>query len=196
MNFKNFKNTNIAILASGNGSNAQRIIEYFSTEKHIHFPVIITNKADAYVRNRAAQLNIPSVYLSKTEISQTDALLQLLKDNKIDWIILAGFLLLIPQQIIQAYSNRIINIHPALLPKYGGKGMYGMHVHEAVIANKETESGISIHYVNEYYDEGNIIFQAKCKIAENDTAEDLAHKIHLLEYEYFPKVIEDIISKV
>jgi phosphoribosylglycinamide formyltransferase-1 len=192
----NFNNINIAILASGSGSNAERIIEYFSDRKNIRFPFIITNKENAYVRTRAEKLGLPSIYLSKTEICQTDALLHLLKDNNIDWIILAGFLLLIPPQIIKTYPNRIINIHPALLPKYGGKGMYGMHVHEAVIANKETESGISIHYVNEDYDEGNIILQAKCQIEKNDTAEDLAKKIHLLEYEYFPKVIEDLILKV
>ena len=186
--------TKIAILASGSGSNAQRIIEYFSANKNISFPYIICNNEDAFVRERAKKLGIQSIYLTKKEITQTDTLLNLLNDRKIDWIILAGFLLLIPSGIIQAYQGRIINIHPALLPGYGGKGMYGIRVHEAVIANKEKESGITIHYVNEKYDDGNIIFQAKCTIEENDTPELLAAKIHLLEQEYFPKVIEKLIT--
>ncbi len=185
--------TNIVILASGNGSNAQRIIEYFFGNKQVCFSFVITNKEDAYVRQRAENLGIQSVYLSKNEITQTDILLSLLKENQIDWVVLAGFLLLIPSNVILAYKNRIINIHPALLPNYGGKGMYGMRVHEAVIANKEKESGITIHYVNEKYDEGNIIFQAKCAIDKNDTPETLASKIHLLEHEYFPKVLEELI---
>ena len=185
--------TRIVILASGSGSNAERIIEYFSGNKSISFPFIVYNKEDAYVKERAKRLGIPSIYLSKKEITQTNTLLNTLKENQIDWIVLAGFLLLIPPSIIQAYNGRIINIHPALLPNYGGKGMYGMWVHEAVIANKETESGITIHYVNEKYDEGNIIFQAKCAIDKNDTPEVLAAKIHLLEHEYFPKVIETLI---
>ncbi|MFZ4412771.1 MAG: phosphoribosylglycinamide formyltransferase [Bacteroidales bacterium] len=187
--------TKIALLASGSGSNVQRIVEYFSSNKDINFPLIICNKKDAFVRERASNLAIPFLYLDKEEITQTDALLKVLKKNKIDWVVLAGFLLLIPSDVINAYKDRIINIHPALLPNYGGKAMYGMRVHEAVIANNETESGISIHYVNEKYDEGNIIFQAKCAIDQDDTAETLAAKIHLLEHEYFPKVIESLIYK-
>ncbi len=184
----------IAILASGSGSNAQRIIEYFSANKNICFPFIIYNKENAFVRERAKKLGIKSIYMSKNEIVHSDALLNILKEYQIDWVILAGFLLLIPSEIIHTFKSRIINIHPALLPKYGGKGMYGIKVHEVVIANKEKESGITIHYVNEKYDEGNIIFQAKCTIEENDTPDILANKIHLLEHKYFPKVIEELIT--
>ncbi|MEI6695629.1 MAG: phosphoribosylglycinamide formyltransferase [Bacteroidota bacterium] len=185
----------IALLASGSGSNVQRIVEYFSSNKDINFPLIIGNKKDAFVRKRANKLAIPFLYLNKEEITQTDALLKVLKKNKIDWVVLAGFLLLIPTDVINAYKDRIINIHPALLPNYGGKSMYGMRVHEAVISNNENESGITIHYVNEKYDEGNIIFQAKCAIDQDDTPETLAAKIHILEHEYFPKVIESLIYK-
>ncbi len=184
---------NIAILASGSGSNAERIITYFKNNKNINISFIITNKEDAYVRERAALLQIPCFYYSNKHLKSNHFLLPILQENSIDWIILAGYLLLIPHEIIQAYTNKIVNIHPALLPNYGGQGMYGMNVHKAVISNKETESGISIHYVNEKYDEGNIIFQAKCNITETDDAESLAEKIHLLEYEYFPKVIESLI---
>lgn len=185
---------NIAILASGNGSNAQRIIEYFSSNKNIHFPFIITNNEDAFVRERAKTLNIPSVFIENKKLKTEENLLNILLENKIDWVILAGYLLLIPSNVVNYYKHKIINIHPALLPKYGGKGMFGMKVHETVIADKEKESGISIHYVNEKYDEGDIIFQAKTSIDINDTAESLAKKIHLLEYEHFPKVIEKLIS--
>ncbi len=185
----------IAILASGNGSNAQRIIEYFADNKDILFPFIITNKEDSYVRKRAESMRIPSIYISNSELKKGGSLLNLLIENKIDWVILAGYLLLIPSNVIKAFSNKIINIHPALLPKYGGKGMYGMKVHEAVIANSEKESGITIHFVNENYDEGDIIIQAKCSISDDDNPEILSQKIHFLEHEFFPKVIEDLILK-
>jgi phosphoribosylglycinamide formyltransferase-1 len=185
----------IAILASGNGSNAQRIIEYFADNKDILFPFVITNKEDSYVRKRAESMGIPSIYISNSELKKGDSLLNLLIENKIDWVILAGYLLLIPSNVIKAFSNKIINIHPALLPKYGGKGMYGMKVHEAVIANSEKESGITIHFVNENYDEGDIIIQAKCSISDDDNPEILSQKIHFLEHEFFPKVIEDLILK-
>jgi phosphoribosylglycinamide formyltransferase-1 len=185
----------IAILASGNGSNAQRIIEYFADNKDILFPFVITNKEDSYVRKRAESMRIPSIYISNSELKKGVSLLNLLIENKIDWVILAGYLLLIPSNVIKAFSNKIINIHPALLPKYGGKGMYGMKVHEAVIANSEKESGITIHFVNENYDEGDIIIQAKCSISDDDNPEILSQKIHFLEHEFFPKVIEDLILK-
>jgi phosphoribosylglycinamide formyltransferase-1 len=183
----------IAILASGSGSNAQRIIEYFADSKNIQFPFIVTNKEDSYVRKRAEFLRIPSIYMSNSDLKKGDSLLDLLIENKIDWVILAGYLLLIPNIIIKKFNNKIINIHPALLPKYGGKGMYGMKVHETVIANNEKESGITIHYVNENYDDGDIILQAKCSISKDDNPETLSQKIHLLEYEYFPKAIENLI---
>ena len=182
----------IAIFASGSGSNAENIIHYFAENKEVKFPVIICNKSDAFVHERAKKLNIPSRTFNKSEF-ETGEVLTLLKNENIDLIILAGFLLKIPENIIKAYPHHIINIHPALLPKFGGKGMYGMHVHEAVVAEKETESGITIHYVNENYDEGQIIFQAKCEVVPTDTPEMVAEKIHALEYEHFPKIIEKII---
>jgi phosphoribosylglycinamide formyltransferase-1 len=183
----------IAILASGSGSNAQNIIEYFNKNTKIEFSFIITNSENAFVRERAKNLNIPSVYFCNKDLKDENFLYEYLKTRGINWIILAGYLLLIPSKVINYYQNRIINIHPALLPKYGGKGMYGMNVHNTVIANKETESGITIHYVSNNYDEGAIIFQAKCNIHPNDDAEDLANKIHLLEYKHFPAVIEKLL---
>lgn len=181
----------IALLASGSGSNAENIIKYFSNNPNIQF-LILSNKPDAYVHERAKKLNIPSFTIDKVGFENGEAL-TFLKSQKIDFIVLAGFLLKIPENIIQAYPDKIINIHPALLPKYGGKGMYGSHVHKAVVANKEMESGITIHFVNENYDEGKTLFQAKCTILPIDTPEDVAAKVHELEYKYFPKVIEKLI---
>ncbi|MBO7226194.1 MAG: phosphoribosylglycinamide formyltransferase [Bacteroidales bacterium] len=187
------KETRIAILGSGNGSNAQRITEYFANNSTIKISTFITNKKDAYIVERAKNLNIPCQYFSRTDFYSTDNVLSYLKDLEIDFVVLAGFLWLVPQNLLEHFPNKIVNIHPALLPNYGGKGMYGMHVHESVIANKEKESGITIHLVDQNYDEGKTIFQAKCQIDEIDTPETLANKIHSLEYEYFPKVIEQII---
>lgn len=187
------KETHIAIFGSGNGTNAQRICEYFKENPSIKISAIITNKKDAYIVERAKKLGIPYCYFNRNQFYSGNDVLSYLKENKIDYIILAGFLWLVPQNLLEAYPNKIINIHPALLPNYGGKGMYGMYVHEAVIENKEKESGITIHFVDENYDEGKAIFQAKCQIAPSDDAETLAQKIHLLEYEYFPKVIENLI---
>lgn len=186
----------IAVFASGNGSNMQRIAEYFNETKTAQVSLVCCNKPDAFVLQRAENLGIPSFVFTKKELSDGTTVLNKLKQHNIDFIVLAGFLLLFPSDIINAYPNRIVNIHPALLPKYGGKGMYGSNVHEAVIKAKETESGISIHYVNEHYDEGDIIFQAKCSVEPNDTAETLAEKIHKLEYEFFPKIIEQEIQKL
>lgn len=191
-NYPLFMVKNIAIFASGSGSNAENIILFFKNSAFFTFPIIISNKQDAYVHERAKALRIPSVTFAKDDFSKPDKILQLLKSYHIDYIVLAGFLLKVPSEIIQAFPNKIINIHPALLPKYGGKGMYGHHVHEAVKAAGEKESGITIHYVNENYDEGNIIFQAKCRIDENDTPDDIAEKVHELEYSFFPKVIEEV----
>jgi phosphoribosylglycinamide formyltransferase-1 len=179
----------IAIFASGSGSNAERIISYFADNKNVDFPFIISNKPDAYVHERAKKLKISSYTFNKFSFENGDVL-DLLYKSEVDYIILAGFLLKIPENLLKAYPDKIVNIHPALLPKYGGKGMYGMHVHNAVVESREKESGITIHYVNEYYDEGRIIFQAKCEIISSDTPQDVAEKIHALEYEYFPRVIE------
>ncbi|MEA3318350.1 MAG: phosphoribosylglycinamide formyltransferase [Bacteroidota bacterium] len=186
---------NIAIFASGSGTNAENIIKYFEKLKNIKISLILSNKKDAFVLKRAENFNIPSYVFNKNEFNKTNIVTNVLKSYNIDFIVLSGFLLLIPQNLILKYQNKIINIHPALLPKYGGKGMYGMNVHNAVIESNEQQSGISIHYVNNKYDEGNIIFQAKCKIDKNESPESLANKIHELEYKYFPKIIENVINK-
>jgi phosphoribosylglycinamide formyltransferase-1 len=182
----------IALFASGSGSNAENIIRFFQNDSKYAFPIIISNKKDAFVHERAKSLGIPSYTFSREDFSTGNAILDLLKANEIDCIVLAGFLLKVPEVLINAYPDKIINIHPALLPKYGGKGMYGHYVHEAVAASGDTESGITIHYVNAHYDEGNIIFQAKCPVLPTDTADLIAEKVHALEYEHFPKVIGEI----
>jgi len=184
----------IALFASGNGTNVQQIAEYFKNNNNVKIELIIVNKKDAYVRQRARDLGIEDIYFNREDFYNSNKVLDILMEKKIDFIVLAGFLWMVPQNILDNFPNSIINIHPALLPKYGGKGMYGHHVHEAVITNKEKESGITIHYVNDHYDEGQIIFQAKCEIMPNDTADDLAEKIHLLEKEYFPKIIESVLE--
>jgi phosphoribosylglycinamide formyltransferase-1 len=185
---------NIAIFASGSGSNAENIVRYFESHPCISVSLILTNKTDAYVLERAKKLNISAMIFSKTEMNESDSLLNLLIEKKIDWLVLAGFLLKVPDNLIAAFPDRILNIHPALLPKYGGKGMYGSRVHEAVVAAGEKESGITIHFVNNHYDEGQIAFQATCPVLPSDSADDVANKVHALEYEHFPKVIEKIIS--
>lgn len=185
----------VAVFASGSGTNFQQICEYFNQKNNdIKIELLIVNKKNAYVLERAKQLNVKSQYFNREDFYYSDRVVECLKENQIDFIVLAGFLWLIPDNILKEYPNKIINIHPALLPNYGGKGMHGHHVHEAVIAAKEQESGITIHYVNEKYDEGNIIFQAKCSITPEDTADSLAEKIHLLEKEHFPKVIDSLLS--
>ncbi len=186
----------IAIFASGSGTNAENIIQYFSKNKHVEISLVLTNKADAYVLKRAEKHGIPSFYFPNSFFKKEEEISAFLRANQIDFIVLAGFLLKIPEKICQLFPQRILNIHPALLPKYGGKGMYGMRVHEAVIANKEKDSGISIHYVNQDYDEGQIVFQAKTNISKEDTAETLAEKIHKLEYEYYPKIIAQCLEKL
>lgn len=184
---------NLAIFASGNGSNAQRITEYFKDSDPVSIKIILTNNPEAFVIQRAAKLGIPSVIFGKKDLYETDNVLKILSEAKISYIILSGFLWKVPENLLREYSGKIINIHPALLPKYGGKGMYGMRVHEAVLKAGETESGITIHHVNEKYDEGQIIFQKKCIVDPDDTPETLAEKVHQLEYKYFPKVIESVI---
>jgi phosphoribosylglycinamide formyltransferase-1 len=182
----------IVILASGSGTNAENIIKYFNSSNLISVVQVLSNKKDAKVLDRANRLKVSSMCFNRDEFINSDKVLELLKD-KADYIILAGFLWKIPSNIIEAFSNKIINIHPALLPKYGGKGMYGMHVHQAVVENNEKESGITIHYVNENYDEGAIIFQKSFKVLATDTAEDVANKVHKLEYKYFPEIIEKVL---
>jgi formyltetrahydrofolate-dependent phosphoribosylglycinamide formyltransferase len=187
--------TRIAIFASGAGSNARAIINHFRNSSRVKIALIVSNKPDAGVLSIAQNENIPVLVIEKEPFFRGDAYVEELKKNKIDFIVLAGFLWKVPSSLILAYPNKIVNIHPALLPQYGGKGMYGHHVHEAVIANKEKESGISIHYVDEQYDHGSIILQAKCKVEETDTPSSLAAKIHQLEHQYYPKVIEELVDK-
>ena len=182
----------IALFASGSGSNAENIIRYFSNSEKFVFPVIVSNKSDAYVHERAKSLQVPTVTFSREDFSQGEKILSFLGRHNIDCIVLAGFLLKIPQILIDAFPNKIINVNPALLPKFGGKGMFGHHVHQAVADAGETESGITIHYVNSNYDEGNVILQVKCPVLPTDTAEMIAEKVHALEYEYYPKVIDDL----
>lgn len=185
---------NIAIFASGSGTNAEKISLFFKNKTLAKVSIIFSNKKNAYVLNRAKNLNIPFRTFSRNEFYNTSEISDCLNEFNVDLIVLAGFLWLIPDFLIKEYPNRIVNIHPALLPKYGGKGMYGEKVHQKVIENCENESGITIHYVNEKYDEGKIIFQAKCDVLENDTPETLAQRIHKLEYKHFPVVIENIIK--
>ncbi|PKQ68864.1 phosphoribosylglycinamide formyltransferase [Raineya orbicola] len=183
----------IAIFASGNGTNAENVILYFQNHATIEVACVLSNKADAFVLERAKKYRIPTYIFQKTDFYETNKVLEILQKEQISWIILAGFLWLVPENILQAFPNKIINIHPALLPKYGGKGMYGNRVHQAVWENKETETGITIHFANAHYDEGQIIFQARIALLPEDTPESIAQKVHYLEYEHFPKVIEQTI---
>lgn len=185
---------NVAIFASGEGTNAENLFNYFNNDKRVKFKLVVTNSDTAGVIARAEKYKKNVQIISKTALTEyTDKIIEFLKAENIDMIVLAGFLLKIPEAFIKAFPNQIINIHPSLLPKYGGKGMHGMNVHKAVVENREQESGITIHYVNEEYDKGEIILQAKCEVKENDTAETLSAKIRVLEFEYFPKAIEKII---
>jgi phosphoribosylglycinamide formyltransferase-1 len=186
---------NIAVFASGSGTNAQNIAEYFMADQDICVALILSNKPDAYVLERAKKLNIPSVVFNRSDFYESEMILDTLHQNKIDFIVLAGFLWLIPDYLLKAYSGRMINIHPALLPKYGGKGMFGDKVHQAVIQSGDKQTGITIHYVNDHYDEGEIIFQDCINILPEDSAESIAKKVHALEYKHFPRVIEEIIRR-
>ena len=185
----------IVIFASGNGTNTQNIIKYFQNSKHAQVVCVLSNNKNAKVLDRSLDLNIEALSFTKAEMLAPQGLLSLLKKRKPDLLVLAGFLLKFPEIIIDAYPKMVINIHPALLPKYGGKGMYGHHVHKAVVENKETQSGITIHYVNNQYDQGEVIFQKKTTIAPQDTPQDVAQKVQLLEHQWLPKVIEDILTK-
>lgn len=189
----------IIVFASGSGTNAENIIKYFSNTEIAKVVSVFTNNASAKVIDRAKNHQIPVEIFSKNELLERN-LLQKIQKIDPDLIVLAGFLLKFPENIIEQYPNKIINIHPALLPKYGGKGMYGMHIHRAIVNNKEKETGISIHYVNEHYDEGGIIFQANVALTDEDTPETVAEKIHELEQSHFPeiihKILEDSSSKI
>lgn len=186
----------IAVFASGSGTNAENIIRYFSNDNDIEVSLVLCNKAGAGVLERAARLGVETVVFNASQMRTPGFITDILKSHEIDYVVLAGFLLLVPAEVTQMYKGRIVNIHPALLPLYGGKGMYGENVHKAVIAAKEKRSGITIHHVTENYDEGANIFQATVDVAPDDTPETLATKIHALEYEYFPKVIKSEIEKL
>lgn len=204
---------NIAVFASGNGSNAQRLAEYFNNSEIARVSAIYCNNPNAYVIKRAETLQIPVVVFTREQFKTSDGITHVqsgtsdgidtgnyilndLRSRNTDIIVLAGFLWLLPDVIIKAYPRRIINIHPALLPLYGGKGMYGTKVHESVILNKDIQSGITIHLVNEEYDKGEVLFQAECSVSDNETPDTLAQKIHLLEYEHFPVVIENYLKSL
>ena len=188
--------TRIAIFASGAGSNAQKIIDYFKNDKRIKVALIVCNNPEAGVLKIAAKENIPALLIDKEKFFRGNGYVDELKQRNIDFIVLAGFLWKLPKVLVRTYSNLIINIHPALLPNYGGKGMYGNHVHAAVIAAGEKESGITIHYVDELYDNGDSILQVRCPVLAGDTPDSLAKRIHALEHEHYPKVIEEIVGKL
>ncbi len=184
----------IAIFASGSGTNAEEFFKCFKRHPTIKIVSLLSNNPQAYAIQRAGNHNLPHKVFSREQFYDSDNVLKYLRELKVTFIVLAGFMWLVPENIIAEYDKRIVNIHPALLPKYGGKGMYGDHVHKAVLNNKETESGITIHYVNHRFDEGAIVFQSRCKVLPQDTPEDLANRIHLLEYKHYPRVVEKILQ--
>lgn len=183
----------LAIFGSGNGSNAENICNYFLGSTDVEVVFICTNNKNAFIVDRAKKLKIPIIYTEKKHLAHLSGIKKSLKKYSVDYIILAGFLLKIPFNIVSSYRRKIINLHPSLLPKYGGKGMYGINVHKAVLKNKEIESGITIHFVNENYDEGDFILQKKCSISFNETVNSLEKKIRFLEFSFFPKTIEKIV---
>lgn len=190
------KEINICVFASGAGSNARKIWDYFNNHPYIHLSLIISNKPNAPVLQMATLYNIPTATICRKDFLQPANLLKLLKHHAIDMIVLAGFLWLLPKELIASYPEKIINIHPSLLPKFGGKGMYGMNVHRAVKNSGEKESGITIHFVNEEYDKGSIIFQYSCPIETADTPETISKKVQALEHLHFPKVLEILANKI
>lgn len=185
------KKIRIAIMASGNGSNAEEIIKYFKNHPWISVELLLSNNAQAFALDRARNLSVPSRIFTREVFRQTQVVLDWLKEFQVTHIVLAGFLWLLPDYLIKAYPDKIINIHPALLPKFGGKGMYGLKVHQSVKEAGETETGITIHLVNERYDEGRIVFQGKCKVESHYSAEEVARCVQKLEYEHYPRVIEN-----
>ena len=186
----------IAIFASGSGSNAQKIMEYFKRSPDAEVVLILTNNPQAYVLQRADNFEVPSHVFNRNEFYQTDEVIRILKTLQVDLIVLAGFLWLVPSSLLSAFPNKIINLHPALLPKYGGKGMYGDNVHKAILEAKEEESGITIHFVNAEFDEGEVIHQSRFKIDPSDTLEMVKFKGQQLEHQHFPKVIENLLKKM
>ncbi len=184
----------LVILASGSGTNAENIAKYFSNDKNVEIVSILSNKKDAYVLQRAENLGIKHSSFTKSEF-EDGTVTSLIKSMNPDLVVLSGFLLKVPESMVKAFPHAIVNIHPALLPKFGGKGMYGDRVHEAVVASGEKESGITIHYIDENYDQGTTIFQAKCEVLPTDTPHDVATKVHALEYQWFPKILENIIKE-
>lgn len=186
---------NIAIFVSGSGSNCENIIRYFQTNEQVNIALVVSNRADAYALTRAKNLNVPSVVLPKADFNNEEKVLKLMADHRIDFIVLAGFLLMIPDWLIAAYQRRMINLHPALLPKFGGICMYGHHVHEAVRKANETETGMTVHWVSNVCDGGEIIAQFRTPITPDDTPDDIADKEHILEMEHFPQVIEAVLKQ-
>ena len=188
--------TNVAIFVSGSGTNCENIIRYFKDSEQVKIQLVVSNKADAYALVRAQNQGVPTAVITKQDFNDREKMTSLLEEYDIQFIVLAGFLLIVPNFLIEAYDRRMINIHPALLPKYGGKGMYGHHVHEAVKAAGETETGMTVHYVSNVCDGGEIIAQFRTPLSPDDTPDDIAHKEHLLEMEHFPRVIEQIIDSL
>lgn len=186
---------NIAIFVSGSGSNCENIIQYFQHNKQVHIALVVSNRSDAYALVRAKKLNVTTAVLPKADFNNKDKVLKLMADYRIDFIVLAGFLLMIPDWLISVYQRRMINLHPALLPKFGGMGMYGHHVHEAVRKANETETGMTVHWVSTVCDGGEIIAQFRTPITPDDTPDDIADKEHILEMEHFPRVIETILRQ-
>ena len=190
------KTKKLALFASGGGTNVQQITEHFQArpQSGVEVDCVVYNRRDAYVAERAQRLGVPAFYMSKADFLESDKVLTLMRERGIDYIILAGFLLLVPPRLLAAYPDRIINIHPALLPHYGGKGMYGHHVHEAVVAAGERQTGITIHLVDERFDHGRTLFQSSCPVSPTDTADDVAARIHFLEQACYPAVIENYVT--
>ena len=185
----------ITLFASGSGSNAEKIAQYVANDTDIEISLVLSNKPKAGVIERMRRLHIPVLLFDRTTFYETERITEVLQNQQIDLIVLAGFMWLMPGGLVRAFPDKIINIHPALLPKFGGKGMYGHHVHEAVVANGETESGITIHYVNERYDEGAPIFQARCAVSPTDTPDDVARKVQQLEHEHYPRMVASVLQQ-
>ncbi len=186
---------NLAVFASGNGSNAENIIRYFKSNNRAQVKLVATNKNSAKVITKSGKLGVPTILFTKEEL-ESNSLLDKMQNHKIDFIILAGFLLKIPKEFLKFYKNKVVNIHPSLLPKYGGSGMFGSNVHKAVFKSKDLETGITIHYVNEEYDKGNIIFQAKCEIKNRESVKQIEKKVHKLEMKFYPIIIESLLNEL